>query len=322
MLSFWIIPGLLQFSSSSSSSSSGSSSESSESSLSSTRVGSSDGLDRKHSRCRTRTPPWDRKGALDSSPAPVHTSSHTPDIAAINSASPNCPICHKSFKAALNLAEHLRRQHDRTRFPEAHELQLGLRWCSCETYWAIGDSFHRHFRPYAAERSRKHLDRCARLGVGLALSPTAPTSASSPALACAVSSPALVGPPPSGAPPSQAPRSLPAFSGPPSASFLPCFCVFCAACDCRGGACHCSCPPSCATCHSSRHRPSRPPPTPAPPPSLTLRDFSSLSLQDPATAPAAVSARVWKEIHFQFWPAWRGWVGLLPLSYLSSVPAL
>jgi hypothetical protein len=200
-------------------------------------------------------------------------------------------------------------------------LQLGLRWrwCGCQTYWAAGESFNRHFRPYALERSRTHIQRCLRLGL--------PSDSSLPATtAPSLPSPLVSAEPrprnltiPSGHVSVPPPPPLAVLPKPPPALRVPCFCVFCAACACRGGACHCSCPRSCTTCHSSppdRSPPLRPRPSPSP--AASFRAPSS-SHNDNAI-PHAVSARVWRELPLQFWPAWRAAVGPVFSRYLTSLP--
>ena len=202
-------------------------------------------------------------------------------------------------------------------------MRCGLRWCSCQTYWAAGESFNRHFRPYASERTRTHIDRCTRLGVDPYLPSTVSPSTSLSLSPSALAAPTLRNSSnPTGGTAPQPPRAPLAFSGNSSAAPPPpCFCLFCPACGCRGGACRCSCPPSCAICHSppsSRYTPLRPS-VPCPPRSPAAPGLSPFSLpRDPAMPPPAISARVWRELPLQFWPAWRASVRSIFSDYLTS----
>ena len=112
---------------------------------------------------------------------------------------------------------------------------------------------------YASERTRTHIDRCTRLGVDPDLPSTVSPALSSSTLPAPTLRNSSI---PTGGTAPQPPRAPLAFSGNSSAApALPCFCLFCPACGCRGGACRCSCPPSCAICHSSAYTPfGHPPP--------------------------------------------------------------
>ena len=156
------------------------------------------------------------------------------------------------------MAKHLNRRHEGKRLPSDQEAQLGLQFCSCQTYWGRGESINRHYRPHAPAGSQKHRDRCRLLGVN----PDAPLC------------------------------DAPASPGTPDL------------CD----------------------------PTPPPPTTGINVDDSTFSELEPPPLPSAplsappdpayvLTARVWRDLPRQFWPAWRAAVRLcFPSTLLPLTP--